>query len=240
MNPIIEAPRLRLTRVICIDLDSEHLAWFHQVWSDETATAWSLHGHTKTLSESQQWMAELVKNDEIMYAVHVKSAPDSPQTSDLHEVIESGAIGILGLRRLNNATLPPPTPTTDSGSIGWPVLKKLNDATLLSPAPRGYMQTGNSITIIRSIGYQILQSSWGKGYATEAVSALLSCYGEATRLEEESGRYVEAIVGKDNAASIRVIEKLGFQKAGWKEETEGVFLAGKWRDPGYWVYGKYV
>jgi hypothetical protein len=52
--------------------------------------------------------------------------------------------------------------------------------------------------------------------------------------------YVEAAVDEDNPGSIKVLEKLGFKKLGWKHEEEKVFLNGAWRGPGYWVYGLFV
>ena len=53
----------------------------------------------------------------------------------------------------------------------------------------------------REIGYWIDRAFWGRGIATEAISAFL-------RLEQTRPLY--AGVAKHNAASIRVLEKCGF------------------------------
>lgn len=59
------------------------------------------------------------------------------------------------------------------------------------------------------IGYWVARPYWGKGYMTEACSALLSeadaCLGKGDRL---------AGVFADNAGSMRVLEKLGFERQG--------------------------
>jgi RimJ/RimL family protein N-acetyltransferase len=96
----------------------------------------------------------------------------------------------------------------------------------------------------RVLGYAFFESTWGKGYATEACSALLDAYrsycARSTSRDAPAVNYVEACLHPDNAGSIRVLEKLGFRRVGWGDEPEKVFYAGKWRDPGYWVYGMYV
>lgn len=62
----------------------------------------------------------------------------------------------------------------------------------------------------RQIGYWIAREHWGKGIATEAVSQLLRCVTE---------RPLYAFVAKDNAASIRVLEKCGFEILGESREA---------------------
>ena len=58
----------------------------------------------------------------------------------------------------------------------------------------------------RDIGYSFLPNFTGKGYAFEAVKALLekipACYNVETVL---------AALNKDNASSVRLVEKLGFK-----------------------------
>lgn len=57
------------------------------------------------------------------------------------------------------------------------------------------------------IGYAIRPQSWNRGFATEAITALLAAARAQLGLEE-----VWATVDPDNAASRRVMEKLGFQR----------------------------
>lgn len=63
------------------------------------------------------------------------------------------------------------------------------------------------------IGYSLMREHWGKGYASEAVHALLG-YG-FDRLDLNR---VEADIDPRNAASARVLERLGFQREGYMPE----------------------
>ena len=56
------------------------------------------------------------------------------------------------------------------------------------------------------LGYFLGEKDWGKGYATEIVTALLA------NLANENGVRVLAGVDNDNIASARVLEKSGFKK----------------------------
>lgn len=58
------------------------------------------------------------------------------------------------------------------------------------------------------LGYWIGRSCWGRGYATEAASALVDLGFAALSLEE-----VTALVFGENPASVRVLEKIGFELA---------------------------
>lgn len=63
------------------------------------------------------------------------------------------------------------------------------------------------------IGYWIGQEYWGRNYASEALSALLDYAREILR-----SRMLDAVVFEDNAASIRVLIKCGFEFQERKEE----------------------
>lgn len=54
------------------------------------------------------------------------------------------------------------------------------------------------------IGYALLPEFWGQGYATEACAAVLAYAHYTLKLKR-----LVAIVSPDNAASIRVLEKIG-------------------------------
>lgn len=80
----------------------------------------------------------------------------------------------------------------DSGELlGWTALKDLDG------------------TEIIEIGYRYFFPSWGKGYATEAASALLQYGFDHVGLER-----IAAVVHPGNAASKHVLEKLGMQYIG--------------------------
>lgn len=63
------------------------------------------------------------------------------------------------------------------------------------------------------IGYALGQAYWGKGYMNEALKALLSYAFEVMDL-----RRLEADVDPRNVASIRTLERLGFQREGYLRE----------------------
>ncbi len=59
------------------------------------------------------------------------------------------------------------------------------------------------------LGYWIVPSHWGKGFATEAGRAVIAMARDTLRIPHlTSGHFV------DNPASGRVLEKLGFQRTG--------------------------
>ena len=59
------------------------------------------------------------------------------------------------------------------------------------------------------IGYSLARAHWGKGYAREAVSRLLDLL-----FREEGNRRVFADTDPENAASNRLLERLGFVREG--------------------------
>lgn len=77
----------------------------------------------------------------------------------------------------------------------------------LTPAEAGF-----------ELGYWIGRPFWGRGYATEAASALVDLGFAALSLEE-----VAALVFGENPASVRVLEKIGFELTETSDapETEG-------------------
>ncbi|MBE8146162.1 GNAT family N-acetyltransferase [Brevibacterium casei] len=84
----------------------------------------------------------------------------------------------------------------DSSFIGWCTFDSFN------PDFRG-----------GSLGYCFTEESWGHGYATEAARAVLSWAFEAFDLNR-----VQAEADTRNAASARVLEKLGFRREGTLRE----------------------
>jgi len=85
------------------------------------------------------------------------------------------------------------SPATLVGSGGY----------LGSPSPEGEVE----------IGYSLLPASRGHGYATEITEALV-----ARALADPRVRRVIAHTQQDNQASIRVLERCGFSRAGEGEE----------------------
>lgn len=79
-----------------------------------------------------------------------------------------------------------------------------------------------------SLGYCLDDAAWGRGYATEAVGALLAWAFDALPLHR-----VQAETDTRNAASARVLEKLGFAREGTLRQNCRV--EGDVSDS--WVYG---
>jgi ribosomal-protein-alanine N-acetyltransferase len=64
-----------------------------------------------------------------------------------------------------------------------------------------------------AIGYDLARAYWGQGIGTEAVSAIVRFGFERMRLNR-----IEAEALVDNTASVRLLEKLGFQREGARRE----------------------
>ncbi|MFI7387209.1 GNAT family N-acetyltransferase [Streptomyces sp. NPDC049813] len=79
-----------------------------------------------------------------------------------------------------------------------------------------------------SLGYVLDEAMWGRGYATEAAHALLRWAFDALDLNR-----VQAEVDTRNAASARVLEKLGFVREGTLRED--CVVDGEVSDS--WIYG---
>lgn len=100
---------------------------------------------------------------------------------------------------------------SDDAFIGWCAMFRWNP---------GYRSLG--------IGYCLNESAWGHGYATEAVHAMLQWAFGTLDLNR-----VDAELDTRNAASARVLEKLGFQREGRRRED--CIVSGEVSDS--WIYG---
>ncbi|USP79181.1 hypothetical protein yc1106_06455 [Curvularia clavata] len=239
----ISTPRLTLIRLTNTSPSHPHVQLFHENWSDPSATAWSLHGATKSLEESRDWMIEhRTKYDNIFYSAFAKPQPQGDVQSDqkiwsLRDVYldgeeQQGENEILGIH------------------IGSVSLRLQPSGPVLSPYPAlsqhnntSHQENLDQDLDLRVLGYALFPSAWGYGYATEANRGVLDAYATAVSAQKQDTRkkyYVEAAVDEDNLASEKVLKKLGFKKLGWKDEEEKVWLNGGWRGPGYWVYGMFV
>ena len=89
------------------------------------------------------------------------------------------------------------------GFSKWAVVEKASGA-VIGDCGLKYLSGGAEI----ELGYHIARSCWAQGYATEAATACLA-WARAERPER-----IVAIVDRGNAASIRVLEKIGMHEAG--------------------------
>ncbi|KAJ0417295.1 GNAT domain-containing protein [Aspergillus carlsbadensis] len=68
----------------------------------------------------------------------------------------------------------------------------------------------NSLDPAPSVGYMLHPDAWGRGYATEAVRALLEAWWKLPRAWEFEDERVFAATKCANVGSLRVLEKVGF------------------------------
>jgi [ribosomal protein S5]-alanine N-acetyltransferase len=81
------------------------------------------------------------------------------------------------------------------------------------------------------VGYILHPDAWGMGLAREAVGAAID-HVFAERLTD----IVTADVDPENAASIRLLERLGFARTGWAERTWNI--GGVWKDSVYYALNR--
>ena len=81
------------------------------------------------------------------------------------------------------------------------------------------------------IGYILHPDHWGRGLATEALTAVVDRMFDVTDHAE-----AVADIDPDNAASIGVIQKLGFARSGFAERTWNV--GGVWKDSVYFALSR--
>ncbi|MFF3343201.1 GNAT family N-acetyltransferase [Streptomyces flavidovirens] len=87
----------------------------------------------------------------------------------------------------------------------------------------GFARLGLAGVKAGKLGYATAAKEWGHGYATDAARTL------TTYAFQELGLHrVSAAIGPENAASIALVEKLGFTKEGILRDH--VFTNGTWRD----------
>jgi RimJ/RimL family protein N-acetyltransferase len=87
----------------------------------------------------------------------------------------------------------------------------------------GFARIGFAGVKAGKLGYAIAAEEWGHGYATDAARAL------TTYAFTELGLHrISAAIGPENAASIAMVENLGFTREGVLRDH--VFTNGGWRD----------
>lgn len=127
--------------------------------------------------------------------------------------------------------------------IGIVTLRSLDDTQLVFPDHLTIPAAEATTTLIVDIGYMFLPIGWGKGYATESLEAAFGAYKRAPSFWSPFSKvYVRGAVNDDNAASQRVMEKVGMAKRGIYEWTgKPVFFAGKWRErENLHVFGRHL
>ena len=91
----------------------------------------------------------------------------------------------------------------------WGVAHRADD-TLIGTSTLFHIESNNHRA---EIGYALGRAHWGKGYIQEALRALLGYAFSELNIQR-----IEADVDPRNEASIRTLERLGFQKEGYLRE----------------------
>lgn len=126
---------------------------------------------------------------------------------------ETQLISAINHRRIAQATLTIPHPYTREHAREWiRRCRRARNELLLAILHEKNLIGGISLEQIEGhkaeLGYWLTPREWGKGLATEAVSALTR-YGFKTGLHR-----IYAYVFVKNARSTRVLEKAGFEREG--------------------------
>lgn len=169
----------------------------------------SIHGHAKSIEDTENVCKILLpihgekQSWRIVYAVHRILGPKN--------ALEDKSTEFIGLASL----------------------KSLDDHTLALPDNLTKLSAADANTIVTmELSYAFLPSAWGKGYATESVSAVLaSCKMARSFWIPFEKVYIRAILDGDNAPSMRVMEKTGMKSNGifvWTGKP--VFIGGLWRE----------
>jgi len=111
----------------------------------------------------------------------------------------------------------------DNGVGRWAVIEKATDEFVGWTGLKLMKERVNAMIDYYDFGYRLMRKFWGKGYATESGRASLSYGTDTLKLKEVYG-----MTDVNNAASRRVLEKLGFKYI----ETFGYDGQPGWRQPG--------
>ncbi len=108
----------------------------------------------------------------------------------------------------------------NNGTGCWAMVEKATQlpigTILLVQLPDNHRQ----LTQDYEIGWHLRRDRWGKGYATEAALKILDYGFEILKLP-----IIYAVVRPDNAASIRVTQRLGMEPLGLTQKYYGLELA---------------
>lgn len=104
--------------------------------------------------------------------------------------------------------------------LRWGITLKNGDNTVIGMCGYNYWARHD---FRGSVGYDLARAYWGQGIMTEAVHAVIQFGFERMALNR-----IEADASVENEASIRILEKLGFQREGI--EREQYFEGGEFHD----------
>lgn len=142
----------------------------------------------KVILQTERLTIEPMTNDELQYMVE-KNKESNPELSQAFQEMQNGCLTY---------------PEQRVWFVPWKMCRKNDGEKVGDAAFKGLFENG-----IVEIGYGIDPGYENQGYITEGVGALLKWAQKQKGVKEIQA---EACVG--NAASLRVLEKLGFQTNG--------------------------
>jgi RimJ/RimL family protein N-acetyltransferase len=182
-------------------------------------------GPSKSIEESQHSLARNhlpisehegdVRKYRASYSVYMRS-PNHADESQCRSRDPSRFIGRVGARECLEYGAPFP----DSLTI-----------------PKDVLEKGKILQF--EVGYSFLENAWGKGYATEAMKALVAEYVKPRGFWNPPFErvYLLGVAGCANVPSRRVLEKVGFRLNGiHRWEGPDVFIGGAMQPPEVCVY----
>ncbi|KAE8140467.1 GNAT domain-containing protein [Aspergillus pseudotamarii] len=170
---------MQTARLQLVRLTEDHVAGYHAIWSDPVATRWSAHGPCKTLEDSRQWMSSLLLEANPMGENYAVLLRRDTYLDDISN-------GLKGSQDCPDDNKPYDI-WAHGGFIGWVGTWKTD------PLPE--------------VGFIFHRSTWGLGFATEALRAFVELYW----LCKPQFKVLEAYCDTENEASVKVLRKCGFE-----------------------------
>lgn len=127
--------------------------------------------------------------------------------------------------------------------LGLVVLKSLGPRDLPLPEYLGLPTADETTTVVVELAYMFLPSSWGKGYAPEALPAVFDACSRAPAFWAPYKKlYIRVIVNEHNPRSQRVIQKAGVPQLGTYDWSgDPIWMAGEWITQNtIHIFGKYL
>ncbi|KAJ4984485.1 hypothetical protein SVAN01_10037 [Stagonosporopsis vannaccii] len=233
MEQILKTPRLKLTLITHSERGSDELSWLHELRSNKQTTIWSIHPPSTTLADTEKVIGAFLPDP----------TPAAESISDAAQKAYRIAYAVHELHPSSDNT------TERSTFIGL--------VNLVSLAPGRYLPLPSHLvisteeeetTLTVELAYSFLPNAWGKGYATEALRAVLDACRSPVGTQfwnPWEKVWMRVIVNGRNPASLRVMRKLqgeGVSEKGiyeWKGEK--IFIGGEWRtEDDLYVFGGYL
>ncbi|KAE8318243.1 GNAT domain-containing protein [Aspergillus transmontanensis] len=170
---------MQTARLQLVRLTEDHVAGYHAIWSDPVATRWSAHGPCKTIDDSRQWMSSLLL--------------EANPIGENYAVLLRQDMNFDAMpNRLNGIQESSQDDKqydilAHGGFVGWVGTWKTD------PLPE--------------VGFIFHRSTWGLGFATEALKAFVEIYWPS----KPQYNVLEAYCDTENEASVNVLRKCGFE-----------------------------